>query len=189
MPNRRNLWVVGLFVLVLGVAVFSMRGRIAAATAMYREYERIPHDTGWIRLRDGSMVSLAPGARLRGQRKPGPSGLSVILEGSARFRAERFDPSAATPELKPFAVRTRNADVITTRGEFGVSVRGDTTEVAVFRPNRQAFSRFIALPSHVLVDDRVSTNPVTVNETEVVRVVRGTRATIIGRTPQVPANR
>src|SRR5687768_15282866 len=171
MPSRRTLWVAGLVVLVLGLAALSMRERIAAATAMYRDYEKIPYDTGWIRLRDGSMVSLAPGARLRGLKNPSPSGLNVILAGSARFRAERLDPSAATPELKPFAVRTRNADVITTRGEFGVSVRGDTTEVAVFRPNRQAFSRFVALPSHVLVDDRVSTNPVTVNETEVVRVV------------------
>jgi ferric-dicitrate binding protein FerR (iron transport regulator) len=183
------LWVAGLVVLVLGVAALMFRGRIAVATAMYRDYERIAYDTGWIRLRDGSMVSLAPGARLRGLRKPGPSGLNVILTGSARFRAERLDTSAAAPELKPFAVRTRNADIMTTRGEFGVSVRGETTEVAVFRPNRQAFSRFVALPSHVLVDDRVSTTPVTVNETEVIRVVRGSRAMIIGKTPQVPANR
>jgi ferric-dicitrate binding protein FerR (iron transport regulator) len=175
--RRRGLWLIGLAVLTLGLGGFFQRERIVAAIADYRDYENVAPDTGWVRLRDGSLVSFASGSRLRALKQVGSSGMRVKLVGTARFRAEPPDTSRSSiPELQPILVQTAGADVIAARGEFTVSTRGDTTDVEVHRPTKRAFMGFVALPTTALLFDRSSVNPLSVAETELARVVRGGKA-------------
>jgi hypothetical protein len=70
-------------------------------------------------------------------------------------------------------VHTAQADVMVALGDFTVSVRGDTTDVAVGVPSKRAFIASAPLYTSAFLSDRSGASPLQVAETELARVVRG----------------
>jgi len=173
--RRRRLWMLTAVVATLGASAIVFRDRIRERYEDHRFYDDVPRVAGWITLRDGSQVLLSPGAHLRSAKVPGDGGLHrVKLEGAARFRVTPPDTShALLPEIQPFEVQTRAASVLSARGEFSVSARGDTTDVEVHVPEKRVFLGFLPLRTQVLIMNDRTANPLTLNEGERGRGIRG----------------
>lgn len=173
--RRRRLWLLAIVTLAIGVSAFVMRGPLTHAYRDYRDFERVPADTGWITMRDSSQVRLAPGARLSSSRRLVNGVHRVRLQGSARFRVFPGDTSGPVPMLSPLSVETRGGVAFSGMGEFTVTTRGDTTDVEVHRPSRQRYLGFLALPTTVLVKTNAEDSPTSLGETQAARLVRGGR--------------
>lgn len=173
--RRRRLWIVGVLLLAIGVSTFAARDPIARAYRDYRDFERVPADTGWISLRDSSQVQLTPGARLWSSKRLERDIHRVRLQGAARFRVFHPDTVGALPTMAPLSVETRAGIAVTVMGEFTVTARGDTTDVEVHRPVRRRFYGFVAVPTVVLASTHREDRPTMLGETQAARMIRGGR--------------
>ena len=169
----RRLWLLGVLLAVLALPSLLYRRELRTVWRDWRDYELVRPDTGWVTLRDGSHVQLAPGARLHSSKRAIKGVQQLRLEGTARFSVFASDTGSLLPGIQPLMVRTRGGQVFTGNGEFTVATRGDTTEVEVHRPGRRHFIGFVPVPTAVLVSTSRDENPVSVGETRAARLVRG----------------
>lgn len=174
--RRRRLWLLAIVAVAIGASAFVLRGQLTRAYRDFRDFERVPADTGWITLRDSSQVRLAPDARLWSSKRMINDVHRLRLQGTARFRVFPGDTSGLVPAISPVMVETRAGEAFTGRAEFTVTTRGDTTEVEVHHPSRRRYVGFVALPTTVLVRTNAEQNPISLGETQVARLVRGGRA-------------
>ena len=171
--RRRRLWLLALLLVALALPSLLYRKELRATWRDWRDYEVVRADTGWVTLRDGSRVQLAPGARLHSSKRAIKGVQQLRLEGEARFSVFASDTANLLPEIQPLMVRTRGGQVFTGNGEFTVATRGDTTTVEVHRPSRRHFIGFVPMPTTVLVSVGPDDNPVSLGETQAARLVRG----------------
>lgn len=192
--RRRWLWILGFVAVALVIMTFVKRDDMIRAFRDYRDFEAVAADTGWVTLRDGNQVLLAPGARLSSSKRLSSGAHRVRLEGRARFRVL---PGAPTPEatgmvarirgvpgdttgivqmMAPLSVETRGGIAFSGFGEFTVTAHGDTTDVEVHHPTRRRFFGFVPLPTNVFVSTKGQPEPLSLGETQAARVIRGGRA-------------
>ena len=169
--RRRRLWLLGVLLAALALPSLLYRTEIRSAYRDWRDYEVVRPDTGWVTLRDGNLVRLAPGARLLSSSRLVGGGHSVRLEGTARFSVHPRDTSGPVPMMQPLMVRTRAGMAFTGMGDFTVTARGDTTDVEVHHPRRRIFMGFLPMPTTVLVSTRADENPISLGETQAARLI------------------
>jgi len=182
--RRRWITSIGVLVLALAVAGFTLRGRTRAWYVDRRDYMDVQPTADWITLANGAQVKLAPGTRLRVQKES--YGGSVKL----KLRAGTVDVQAAPaietgelmPKMQPVLVETRGCLLTTVRAEFSATVRGDTTDVIVNKPTHPFWAGFLIMPTEVALGRSTSTyTEVKVREGLRGRCVRGQKATREGR--------
>ena len=173
--RRRRLWLLGLLLAALALPSLLYSKEIRTAYREWRDYEVVRGDTGWVTLRDGTRVQLAPGARLLSSKQRIRGVQQLRLEGTARFSAFPTDTLGPAPALQPLLVRTRGGEAFTGTAEFTVTARGDTTDVAVHRPATRRFFGFVPVRTAVLVNTIADENPVSLGETQSARLIRDGR--------------
>jgi hypothetical protein len=188
--RRRRLGLLALVLVALGVAAFLARRPIGEWYVTRRDFIQVPHDTGWIPLRqpeDRIFVQLAPDASLRAD-QVGAVGtvLPVILEGTARFLVLTLDSLAVEPRRNGIAVRTRGGLVSAGDSEFTVTARGDTTDVEVHTPSRRRYFSFVPMPTAIFVRRDADGERLMLRELERARLVRGREPVRLAGTEQLP---
>lgn len=172
--RRRRLWIAAIVALTIAVPLVLARDAIRREIADRRDFESVPFDTGWIRLRNGALVQLEPGAALRTQKAlRGREAFQVKLAGGARFQVPTA-PGGGLSNLQPTIIATRAAEVVIAMGgEVHVHAGGDTTTVEVPRRVRRTEADFTTFGTLVYLNNDYTSAPLRLNERERGRAVRG----------------
>lgn len=138
-----------------------------------------PSYTQTKRLRDGTVVELARGARLTEPLGRITSPVHVVdLEGRALFKARTHLVLAERQIVSTsLVIRTRGAMILARKGDVEVDARGDTTDVQLLERTQRLRDKGIsANPDFLIVTPRDSINEKTtakLNEGDRARGVRG----------------
>jgi ferric-dicitrate binding protein FerR (iron transport regulator) len=186
--RRRRLWILGLILLGLGIGALARKDDIRDRYDQLTRFEPVADSAREMKLRDGSFVTLHPGAQLRAATQLESDvieRLFVGLRGSARFRVDqRVKNGAAIPHA--LSVSTAGALVATVGALFDVTERGDTTFVEVAsrkRPQGDTTSSLGApaeLPEVVIIGNRNTPhNELAIKSGELAMVVRGQKPLVV----------
>jgi ferric-dicitrate binding protein FerR (iron transport regulator) len=174
--RNRRLWILALTVVALGAAAFAARHRIREAWRDWRDYEDVGYTDRWQRLPGGAEVLMSPGAKLRAFQTPAKGNMEWVelVSGTVRFRALPPDTAKFAPiDIEPLGVRTPSATIGTIRGEFSVTVLGDTTVVEKHTPARQLYIGMFSLPTLISVSRLDTEDHFQLENGKRVRVIKG----------------
>lgn len=182
--HRRRLRLLGLAIIVLGIAGAFVQAPLREWYSLKRDFAVVPYRAGWISLGDSVFVQPDPDASLRVAREPVNDVRHVLLSGSARFRILATDSATLEPRRDGILVRTRGGVVQAGESEFTVSARADTTDVELLRPNARRFIYFIPMPTAIYVRRDTASDPVELIELDRARLIRGERPTRLNTRPK-----
>ena len=183
--RRRRLWVLAFVLAAIGIGALARKDDIRDRYVQLTRFEPVADSARDMKLRDGSFVTLQPGAQLRAakqvERDP-IERLSVGLRGSARFRVDqRMKNGAAIPHA--LSVSTSGALVATVGALFDVTEKGDTTFVEVASRRRHQGDTTGApaeLPEVVIIGNRNAPhNELAIKSGELAMVVRGQKPLVV----------
>lgn len=171
--RRRHLWLLTFALIALGAAGSVLGRPVRDWYVTRRDFAAVAPAADWIPLGDSVFVRLAADARLRAERRPAGDARRLLLEGTATFRVLAIDSATVEPRRSGVVVETRGGIVTAGESEFTVATTAETTLVEVLRPARRRFLAFLPLPTGIAVRRDAAADPITLQELERARLVRG----------------